>query len=329
LIKKPRQIPLNILMLHALLRRINLTPEEEKQIKDDQRKYESGYKGEVSIEYWLEFLPEKETYILHDLRLLDEKGLAFQMDTVILTNSFILVIDVKNHSGMLTIDPILHQMKQKYKDYNEAVYDDPVQQAKMHEHQLAEWLASHNFPKIPIVSLVLFSHPSAYITFTTKNFDYEQKVIHPPTLIERFHSYRKSYTQLLYTDKDCRKLSRALIKGYVPHKWDLLSTYDIDTSRIIFGPHCPICKVIPISKHRGTFDCKECDFKGSNSFDIYIQSLYDFALLRGRKITNRECCHFLRISPSTAQRLLNKICLTKTGKYRDCVYLLPYPEEKY
>lgn len=312
-------------MLQALLRRIATDHPKREKIEDKLRRHESGYKGEVSIDYYLSFLPDKTTFILHDLRLKDKKERYFQMDSVIITSSVIFILDVKNHAGTLTIDPNLHQMIQSFKDKEDKVYDDPVLQGLQHEQQLKDWLAAHNFPPIPIVSLVIFSNQFAIIKLTTDNPQYLKKITRSTALLEKMNSISQNFKQPIYTEKDCNKLSRLLIKSHVPKKWDVLSMFDIKAAEIIPGPHCPICNTITLSYNRGIWTCHhpQCGYRCT---DAFIPTLSDFVLLYGKKITNSQCRWFLQIdSPSVGAKILKKLKCKYSGNNKGRIYELPEP----
>src|SRR5690606_12206460 len=89
----------------------------------------SGFNGEKSLEYYFSFLPEKDFLIFHGPRL---KGAIhhFQMDFLLLTHQYFLIVEVKNLSGKITFNEF-NQMIQE-KDGELKRYDDPVLQV---EHQ--------------------------------------------------------------------------------------------------------------------------------------------------------------------------------------------------
>ncbi|WP_430103751.1 nuclease-related domain-containing protein [Peribacillus simplex] len=58
----------------------------------------AGYNGEYRVFQSLKSLPEKEYLLFHDLRLFGSP-FPFQMDILILTSSFLLILEVKNMAG--------------------------------------------------------------------------------------------------------------------------------------------------------------------------------------------------------------------------------------
>lgn len=64
----------------------------------DIKKIKAGYNGEYRVFQSLKSLPEKEYLLFHDLHLFGSP-FPFQMDILILTSSFLLILEVKNMAG--------------------------------------------------------------------------------------------------------------------------------------------------------------------------------------------------------------------------------------
>ncbi|MFY4775123.1 hypothetical protein [Metabacillus sp. RGM 3146] len=72
MIIKPRNIPLHIQQLEALLRRLPESHPKRSFIQEDYLKNMAGYRGEQSVDYYFTYLDKDKYYILHDLRLSDD-----------------------------------------------------------------------------------------------------------------------------------------------------------------------------------------------------------------------------------------------------------------
>jgi hypothetical protein len=70
LILKKREVPLQLLKLEALKRRLPYKHPKRSLVEENLARSKAGFKGEQSIEYPLSFLSNGENYILHDIRLL-------------------------------------------------------------------------------------------------------------------------------------------------------------------------------------------------------------------------------------------------------------------
>ena len=111
MIEKERTYPIRLLMYEALMERILPNHPKIPLIEQDYKAWRAGYKGELQTDYRLSFLPEKGFHIFRDLRLQDEKW-HFQIDTLILTLRYILLIETKAYSGTLFFDKHSEQMIQ-------------------------------------------------------------------------------------------------------------------------------------------------------------------------------------------------------------------------
>ena len=108
LIVKKRKVPLAIRKLRALAYRLPPNHPKVPLIMNDLKKREAGYKGECSIDFPLSFLEPKSYFIFHDLRLQDQSRF-FQLDTLLISKKFALIIEVKNMAGSLYFDPHFNQ----------------------------------------------------------------------------------------------------------------------------------------------------------------------------------------------------------------------------
>ncbi|HLQ95936.1 MAG TPA: nuclease-related domain-containing protein [Pseudogracilibacillus sp.] len=100
MIIKQRGNSLLIEQLTALNRRLPVHHNIKETVQADLRMRKSGVRGEKEIEYSLRFLNDREYLILNDLRLRDQNGF-FQIDTLILCERYILILEVKNWSGTI------------------------------------------------------------------------------------------------------------------------------------------------------------------------------------------------------------------------------------
>jgi Nuclease-related domain len=161
MIIKKREIPDVILKLQALLRRTPNTHPKYPQIQENLSKQLAGYRGELAIDYPLSFLPEKEYFIFHDLRLKVQE-FYFQLDCLLISSNFLLILEIKNIAGTLFFDQEYHQLI-RTQDQREEAFPDPIIQIKRHESLLQKWLKHYGFSNIPILSLVVISNPYTLI----------------------------------------------------------------------------------------------------------------------------------------------------------------------
>ncbi|MCK6258408.1 NERD domain-containing protein [Fictibacillus sp. KIGAM418] len=203
MIIKERKMPLIIRKLNALLRRLPQHHPQRKDIEASFAKYMAGYRGEESIDYVLGFLPEEEYYILHDVRLSD--GVRyFQIDTLIVSLKFILLLEIKNISGTLVFDQTFNQLI-RITDEKEEAFPDPILQIQRHEQQFRAWLHQHqhhlHLHQIPLESLVIISSPYTLIKNSRDNqAEHLEMVIHSGKLSKKVNDFETLYHNPILTD---------------------------------------------------------------------------------------------------------------------------------
>lgn len=316
MIVKEREVPLKILKLEALLRRLSLNHPSLPRIKEDLAKSYAGYRGEQSLDYYFELLPEQNYFILHDVRLSFKNDLYFQIDTLILTPYFFLILEVKNISGTLHFDQTFHQLIRTTSEVEEA-FPDPILQVQRQTSQFTTWLLKTKFPPIPVFSFVVVSNSSSIIKSAPAN-----KVIRPGMLADKIKNLHTSYPNEIMSLKDLRKLSRLLLKTHTPLNQDVLQLYNIHRSDVMPGIFCNDCKTLSMRRNKGSWICSQC---GNNSKQAHIQALTDYSLLIEPTITNQQLRHFLGLSSiSTATKLLVALKLEYTGSRKNRTYKLNF-----
>ncbi|MFC4322375.1 nuclease-related domain-containing protein [Litchfieldia salsa] len=184
MILKERDFPLILKKQQALLRRLSPQHKMYPIIMEDLKKREAGFKGETSIDYHLGFLDKDNYWILHDIRLSDQQNRFFQIDTLIVTKTILIPIEIKNIAGTLYFDPIFKQLI-RTKDGIESGFRYPLSQIEKQSSQLSAWLKRSNFPEVPIYPIIVISSPQTVIRTTSENRKIAQKVIHNENLPEK------------------------------------------------------------------------------------------------------------------------------------------------
>ncbi|MDM5340322.1 nuclease-related domain-containing protein [Fictibacillus enclensis] len=162
---KNRKLPVHIRKLEALLRRLPTEHVKRREIEEQLARRMAGYRGEQSLDYYLGFLTNY--FILHDLRLPDRDH-HFQLDTLLISPYFILILEVKNISGTLIFDDHFKQLIRVTPEKEEG-FPDPILQVERHRDQLSGWLSGQKLEKVPIETLVVISYPNTVIKNTLLN----------------------------------------------------------------------------------------------------------------------------------------------------------------
>ncbi|MBB2482272.1 NERD domain-containing protein [Bacillus sp. APMAM] len=318
MIVKERDYPIKIKKLEALQRRTPHFHPKRSAILDELARRKSGYYGEESLDYHLSFLDDKKYYILHTLRLLNNQKHHFQIDTLIISPSFIVILEVKSHSGTVIFDHRFQQLIHQNSD-KERAYQDPIIQVKRHQLQLREWLKPYKFPEIQILPLVVISNPSTIIK-TIGNFKEYQWVIRSTNIIFEIQKFEQVNKNEFLSKKEMTKLSKLLIKKHTPEEYDALKKFNIDESEILTGVHCPKCSSIPMKRSTGNWLCTACSYTSKTA---HIDTLRDYALLINTTSTKRDLQNFLQLdSRMVATNIIKALDLPGSGEGKARKYQL-------
>ncbi|MCA1065064.1 nuclease-related domain-containing protein [Rossellomorea sp. AcN35-11] len=324
MIEKERILPRTILILQALLRRLPHNHPKLTMISEELGKRKAGFKGETAVDYTLSFLDPKTYYILHDLRIPCQDSF-FQLDTLLITTKFILIIEVKYLSGTAYFDPIFNQLIQT-KDGIESALPDPAIQIKRQKKKLIEWLTKNRFPSIPVYSCVVMSNDRTIIKTSSDNKSIHKMVIHRHSLLDKINDVGVSMRIETATQKEVKKLVRTLVKQHKEPAPSVLERYKITEGELLKGVICEECHHRPLVRKHGSWLCVACN---SRSIDAHIQAFKDYELLIGSTVNNAKVRDFLAIQSShVAKRLLQSLQLPTTGAKKGRQYFLSFEEDK-
>ncbi|MBP3040855.1 NERD domain-containing protein [Bacillaceae bacterium Marseille-Q3522] len=297
-----------------MTQRVPQKSETKQLIEAEYARRLSGQQGENALNYPLSFLPEKDFSILQGLRLPSKYG-YFQMDTLVLINSFALIVEAKNFSGTLYFDQEFHQLIRKIAEKEES-FEDPIIQVERQKLQLKHWLESNTNSPLPIETLVVISKPSTIIK--ASNLNVSKKVCHANVLPEKIKYMMKIHTREQIEIKDRKKIVRKLLKANTPLELNILKNYHLKKEEIVTGVSCPKCRNIPMKRRKGNWECTSC---GHISKSAHIQAINDYFLLLAPTITNKEFRQFTHLqSRKTAYKLLMEMKLPYSGDKKSRTY---------
>ncbi|WP_338752980.1 nuclease-related domain-containing protein [Bacillus sp. FJAT-52991] len=313
MIVKERKVPMKILKLEALLRRLPSEHPKRLQIEEELAISKAGFRGEQAIDYYFSFVPKENHLIFNDLRL-PMGDRFFQIDSLLLTPSYILIIELKNIAGTIWFDETFRQMI-RVQDGKEERFPNPILQTARQKLQLQEWLAKNKYQKIPIHTVTVFTNNKSIIKTSSSNPHIMQQVIQAeqfPIFLEKMNEPK------ILTNKDLQNLSALFITNHVPTDIDVLQNFQIEKSELMTGIQCPQCSAIPMIRHLRKWQCPIClQF----SHDAHLTSVEDYALLFHPTITNQQLRHFLNISCNQlAYYLLRSMNLSNSGQTKGTVW---------
>lgn len=317
---KDRSKSIRIKKLEVIQRRLVRHHPRFLSIEDELNGRLAGHYGEQSNDYFLK--PFNSFSVLHDLRLSAHDSF-FQIDTLLMSPRYLLILEVKYITGTLLFDH-LNQVIRVKEDGTEEAFKNPIFQVKRQQSHLIEWMARNQIPQFPVRSLVVMSNPKTIIKAPPSNKEVSQYITHSPYLQERIKVFEKMFIEEKLTRKQIGKLSKILIHQHTPENPDLLKRYQIEEKDIIKGVYCTKCFFMPVTRKHRTWFCPKCSF---TALDLHLPTLDDYSLLYGPAITNKQFCDFLQVSSRhVATRLLTAMNLQQSGTGKGRSYHLPLPK---
>ncbi|MFQ3544632.1 nuclease-related domain-containing protein [Halobacillus rhizosphaerae] len=318
MIVKKLEFPQEIQQLQALVRRLNPSHPSYEEANENLTRRLAGYKGELSLSYPLSFLPSNHL-IFHDLRLTDGSHF-FQIDALILTSKWILIIEAKNIAGRLHFDQHFNQLLRTLNEAQEA-FANPVIQVRRHKLQLAKWLSHHHLPSLPILTLVASSNPRSILSSDDPELDI---VVRTDNLPEKINELTSQFSEEHLTEEQIHLLTSALLTKHTPGNFIFLSQLKINPLDIRRGVFCEECSRLPMNRKRGYWKCMKCGHRSRIAHEIAIR---DYYLLFGPEITNAKLRDFLLIdSIYIASRILTSLKARRSGKNKGSCYQLIYED---
>ncbi|MDX8345941.1 nuclease-related domain-containing protein [Rossellomorea sp. YZS02] len=321
MICKELKIPIILEKTEALSVRIVKNHPRVPLIEKDLRKRRAGYNGESTIYYHLTFLRDKRYKIFYNVRLPIFSN-HFQMDFLILTPFYILIIEVKNISGMVTIDPFIKQLTRTHKGVTEGVVD-PVSQVQRYKLLIHKWFITHRIKHPPIEHLVVFSNPSTTLNYTVSPApdDPYKQIIHPQNIIDKIKELNEKRPTPTVTEKELLKMKKLILKKHEEPEIDILTAYSLSKNDILTGVRCDNCQHIPMIRVSAAWYCPKCN---NSSKTAHTKAIQEYFLLINNHLTNREIRNFLHLnSRNTAYKLLKSFHLQTQGSTKSVTYSKP------
>ncbi|QQK77667.1 NERD domain-containing protein [Salicibibacter cibarius] len=305
-----RTVPVQIPALKALHRRLPYNHPKQAIIREDLRKREIGYRGECSLDYYLEQLPNFFRQF-RGLRL----G-SFQIDTLLVAQTCIVIVENKHFAGSIQFEERIQQFTRTLNGQTLS-YPHPLPQVRRHHQLLARWLYERCWPNMPIHPLVAFTYPSSVISSEKP----QPSIIRAEFLPEKVLSIEENHSEHILTDSQLHLLCEQLKFAHKEPKYEPLKSYAIKPSECLTGVHCPYCNHLPVQRtSRSGWHCPRCKRKHSTA---HVESLRDYRRLFKPMISNREARAFLHLpTASVTRHCLVNLNLPREGNYKNARYLL-------
>ncbi|SOC13538.1 nuclease-like protein [Ureibacillus xyleni] len=307
-----RKVPNKLLFANALVRRLDKNHEYFDYYVNLSNRLQAGYKGELFVDRQLiEITHPEKHFLLFNYECINEFGFSHQIDTLLLTPEFLLIIEIKNISGRVDYDEDKHQLTRTLIDATES-FTNPFTQVKRHGQYFFRLLKRLKI-SLPIEYAIVCSNPSTIIGTIPK---------HPPFFhasgLQFYLNKLEAKHKSVVTHSKLIELSKYLISNLKRQE----VKNNIDPSNIKKGVLCEMCNYkFQMHYKAGFWCCPNCGVRNKNAI---LQSLDDYRLLVNKYITNQEFRDFFGVdSMQVISKLLARLGLTSEGEKRGRRYIIP------
>lgn len=298
---KGRTIPSELLVLRYLSTRMELTE------KDKMRYFnlEKGFEGELKLDQLLEDHTE-ERYIINDL-LLEINNSHFQIDTLIISQEAIYLIDVKNFQGDYCLEA-----EKLYSLPTNREYKNPITQLKRSESLFRQLLQNLKVNYLTEAS-VIFINPEFTLFQAPPNLP-----MILPTQISRFFKTLNNTPSIL--NDGHKKLAQTLISLHQSkNPYSITAEYNYD--KLQKGVYCKSCNSFLTTIKNSELICRNCGGREKINLAV-LRNIEEFKMLfPERKITTQSISEWCNVDldKRTFRRILQKN-YTAFGKTKDTYY---------
>ena len=310
-----RSTPALLKGIPRLIARIPPDHRKVQYLKEQLYRISAGYSGECNVDSYIErtWFPDS-TKVFTDVQLRISPKFTFQIDTLIITERYVLIVEVKNIKGTIRFVQNPPHLEQVLETGDEAVIDCPVYQVESNKLNLDEWFLQRGI-NLKTYGLVVLANPNTKVKDVPQDFPiiykkqipfYLQSFIPPDTVLTPAQINEIS----IKIDKEQQEFN----------PFPLCSHFNIAHQDLRTGFVCHFCNQLLQRKSLRTWFCTGCekDFKNP-----YEKGINDWFMLVKNSITNEECRKFLNLKDSNAARyVLSSSLLVKKGKSTKTFYIM-------
>ncbi|WP_342508524.1 nuclease-related domain-containing protein [Sporosarcina sp. FSL K6-2383] len=312
-----RRPPDDLISLERLLARLPQNHGKYQTISQKLYQAKAGYAGELIIDRILnEITFPKGTIIIKDLTLEINPNFLVQLDTLILTPTSIILLEIKNYSGTVLFDEASGKTTKISPGDEIEKYDCIIHQLDRATEAIRGYLRKRHI-NLPINPILVMANQRTEIP------------VFPETVPLKFTKQLPRYIRTLIGNTDAittqqvTAVSNQLRAAQV--KWKRIPAcekHTISATELKQGVLCLDCSAI-MSRMRGrTWICNSC---GKSSEGALEQSIADWYLLISPTLTNKQLRHFLKLnSNSAASIIFRQLRLHRKGNPPGTLYTWDY-----
>lgn len=306
---KERIEPIELEWLPRLMHRLPRHHKSWKEVEKAHYMMRAGYGGEIEVDRLLKRLRWKECLFIGDLQLSEA---YCQMDTIVLTPFFALILEVKNYSGTLIFDEESMHMRQITRQGQEFGYNSPVTQAWNAREELLILFEEMGIA-LPVYAAIVLPYSTTLVENIPKVFP----VIYGHSL-NRFISTLPQNGQPL-PDEELLRIGQHLTAKHSPFtKKNYPYTFKYHPAELKKGILCRQCGLLSSQISIRTHYCLNCKLK---IMDGFRQTLDEWFAIASPTITNSQCREFLMLrNKNAAHHILTHAALERTRERGQFLY---------
>ncbi|MDQ0428349.1 hypothetical protein QOZ98_001175 [Planomicrobium stackebrandtii] len=283
MIIKYRQEPVKIAGYEALLKRLPPTHPKRHAVKRSLNSAKAGFGGEERLDEAMEFFaPPYAHQIIRDFSL--PAPFKIQVDTVVLTQSCVFLLEVKNITGKLQFKKNPSALHSVLADGKIMSYKSPVTQMNettMRMYAFLKMLAC----RLPIISLIVIAHPSQIVEDAPHN----TQVLSAGEV--NYYLSKMKLAKPILSIEGLHRLGQAFLDAHRDYQpFPLAPKFQIEISEIETGVFCPRCLLVKMVRTHVAWECETCRLISRNA---HSEALNDWFMLIKPSITTAECRDFI------------------------------------
>ena len=309
-----RTKPHQLRYIHALIRRLHPADEELPDYQVRLSNLEAGFYGEQRADReFADFHFPHRHYLLHNMELLNPQGFPHQIDTIVFTPHFLLIIEIKNMTGRLFYKPGHFEFGRTRQDGTTENFNDPFEQAYRHQLLLEGMLRSWNID-MPVEYAVVITNQNAVLDESLEGLP----IFHMSGLRRSINRLFVKYPMPRLTDTAFEQAGGRLMDAL--HR--TMPKRRVTADRLKKGVLCPRCEFRNVMHYTArSWHCKSCNTRDKTALR---QALDDYRLLVDERITNKQFREYVGIkSMPVASKILSRLGFEKIGDKRGAFYIIP------
>ncbi|WP_225986058.1 nuclease-related domain-containing protein [Psychrobacillus glaciei] len=303
-----RNFPKSYIDLSRLLLRLEPSHSSKKEVEKKFHQIEAGYFGEKLVDNTLLEINFPSHYcILPDVHLKVHDHLYIQMDTLIVTKKYLLVIEVKNIVGTITFHKHSGQTIRTL-DGVKTPFECPISQINRHVQSLEQM----RFP-LPIFKAIVYSSNRVIL----ENVPMDEPIFFRKNLSSYIHHLNKKEDRI-DTSQFHDLIRKIQSMQHIIQRKPLCDRWRVSPESLIKGLLCNVCGNILYKISNKTWKCTKCE---SNDRTPIMHNINDYFILVKDSITTTECKEFFHLSSThEAYYMLKKCNLINVNNARKSVY---------